>query len=78
MTNGDASRVATGLAIRARRRERNISQRGLGALIGRGQSWVAKVEAGDLSLSFADACRLAAALGCAVSDLSDEPPAVAA
>lgn len=78
MANGDANRVATGLAIRARRRAVNLSQRGLGTLIGRGQSWVAKVESGCLDLSFRDACAIAAALACDVGDLIGELPEVAA
>lgn len=72
MANTDARRAATGRAIRARRRERNLSQRALGQVIGRSQSWVAKVEAGDLSLSLADACRLAVALGGDVASLTGE------
>ena len=58
-----------GLAIRAQRRARNLSQEALAALAGLDRSYVSSVERGLRNISVLNLARIAAALNTSVWDL---------
>ena len=60
---------------RRRRRELNLSQAELAAIVGCTQTHISKFESGQRGLKAANLPTLARALGCKIDDLFDDPDA---
>lgn len=57
-------------ALRLERERSGLSQGALGQLLGRGQSWVSKVESGDLTLDLVETLELCRALDVRLSEIA--------
>jgi transcriptional regulator with XRE-family HTH domain len=69
MSASPAFQTALGLAVKARRQEREITQETLANDTGLHQRWISNVETGKRNPSYASLRRLAAGLGLSASEL---------
>lgn len=65
----DQSLASLGKAVRARRKEQELSQEALADASGIDRSHMGKIERGERNVTFLNIARIAAALGCRPSDL---------
>ena len=69
MPSAPAFQTALGLAVKASRQEREITQEALANDTGLHQRWISNVETGKRNPSYASLRRLAAGLGLSASEL---------
>ena len=72
LKSSQRNRKQLGLAIRRRRDEMGVSQEGLAEIIGCHRNYVGYLERGEQNVTIDMLSRVARALGCKVTDLTEE------